>query len=160
MRFKILSPVLFLAVVSSFTPPVEATSSRWPGASCQSIDNSSDISFNSAGVVLNSSTTAARTVVCPVQMPTILNSDDGVSVVVQFDTTALALCVLRLTNSSGTVLLSESGVTPPGGGPFLLAIENDTGIAQPLAANLRCSLPAASASGPQGIVSYVVNLPD
>lgn len=161
MSVKILSPMLFLAVVSLFIPPAEAASSfiRWPGASCQSIDNSSDISFNTAGTALNNSTTAAHTVICPVQMPVSFIAGDTINVTVRFVTSVATVCALRLADHLGTTHLSDSG-TSSSSGNLILVIQNNTGNDLPHSANLRCALPAAGAFGAQGVVSYLIDYSD
>lgn len=160
MRDKILSPILFLAAVSLFTPPVEAASTRWPGASCQSVFNSSDITFNTAGTVLNTSTTGGHTVICPVQMPYLFASGESIIVSIRFDTSAAVGCTLRLTSTSGSIQESDSG-TSSAQATLALSIQNDSGFSLQYSANLRCTLPPSSATlGPQGIVSYLVDIPD
>ena len=161
MRHKILSPMLFLTVFSLFIPPAEAAStySRWPGASCQSIDNSNGVIFNTAGTVLNDSTTA-HTVICPVQMPAQFNPGDTISVAVKLETSAATVCILRLADLSGATQESDSG-TSSSQATVTLVIENDFGAFPPYSANLRCALPAASAIlGAQGVVSYLVEYSD
>jgi hypothetical protein len=160
MRDKVLSPLLFLAAVSFFTPPVEAALTKWPGASCQSVYNSSDITFNTAGTVLNTNTRGAGTVICPVQMPYLFGPGEAITVTIRFETSAATDCTLRLTSTSGTIQDFDSGTSSPQA-MLSLSIQNNTVYSLEYSANLRCTLPIASATlGAQGIVSYLVNHPD
>ena len=160
MRDKVLSPLLLLAAVSLFTPPVEAAYTRWPGASCQSVFNASDITFNTAGTVLNTSTTGGHTIICPVQMPYLFGPGKTITVHIRFDTSAAVSCTLRLTSTAGLIQDSDSGTSSPQA-TLILSIQNDTVYSLEYSASLRCTLPPTSATlGAQGIVSYLVNHPD
>jgi hypothetical protein len=160
MRDKTLFPLLFLAAVSLLTPPVEAAITKWPGASCQSVYNSSDITFNTAGTVLNTSTRGVGTVICPVQMPYLFGPGETITVTLRFETSAAVSCTLRLTSTAGTIQDFDSGTSSPQA-MLGLSIQNDTVYNLEYSANVRCTLPAASDTlGAQGIVSYLVNHPD
>jgi hypothetical protein len=150
--------MFYLAGISLFIPLAEAGDlalDQWPGANCQSVDNSGDILFNIAGTALNNGT-SSHTVICPVRTPFGLVDGDVVRVQLRFRTSAPVLCVLRVIALNGAIQESKSGTSTPQAELALQILVRPGAINVDWAANVRCALPGKTALGAQGIASYKV----
>jgi hypothetical protein len=149
--------MFYLAGISLFIPLAEAADKaldKWPGAACQSVDNSSDILFNIAGTALNNGT-SSHTVICPVRMPLFIDPGDEVLVQLRFRRSEPVFCVLRVTAATGEIVKSTSGTSTLQRNLSLSIIQGGA-VTGEWAANVRCALPGKTTSGAQGIASYNV----
>jgi hypothetical protein len=132
---------------------------RWPGASCQAINSTSEakILINSVGSMANVDSTSA-TVQCPVRTPAFIFSGDTIEWTARFATSVGTVCTMRLASASGTSLQSVSA-TSTAQGDLSLSMTVGTLGAFDNSASVRCVLPAADVSlGPQSLNTYYTSV--
>ncbi|MGQ0622793.1 MAG: hypothetical protein ACT4QA_23295 [Panacagrimonas sp.] len=137
---------------ASVTPMASAISDsgNYTGAACQPLGNQADIRYGTFGEATNSSTTSARSVVCPLRTDSNLANAGGF-VTLRKHTTASTSCTLHYRRFD-----AQSGVTQTrstsGSGfremSFFLPGFLDGQI------HYICSLPAASGGSNTGIISF------
>lgn len=161
MNGKLRMLLVALPLLASAYQPAHATDGKTlPGAACQPLSKDALFSVSSTGVLLNTSTTAFLTVICPVVRDTIASNgiSSGQVMAIDNNIASSVSCTLDSRSTSTGLVSSRTANTVAGTNPSpqslsYAALSSSSGGYY----MFRCTIPPQQGSGFSGIAMYRVD---